>query len=225
MQCTIWNTATVEQSRRFDYYRSALCDSFAHLTPHKPAKKGSFSGVVEHWSGSCGELTLMATSTHCVSRSRSDIAKVEDDHFYLNFIQRGEMKLEQFGSRYVLKPGDMVMIDNAHIFEAQLNAYGGQRHLAFQIGRQRLPGNASEITRRLTSHELTPVSQADLDLPMRRERRLDCGTSRRCCRGGSKPHVSDLVRASCESVTADRNSRPRERIDRGQNQRSGFFTR
>jgi AraC family transcriptional activator of tynA and feaB len=162
MQPTTWNTATVEQARRFDYYRSALCDSFAHLTPHKPPEHGSFSGMVEHWSGSSGEFTLMATSTHCVSRSRSDIAKVEDNHLYLNFIQRGEMKFEQFGSRYMLRPGDLVMIDNAQLFEAQINARGGHRHLAFRMDRQSMPGNAGEISERLTKHELTPVLRQTL---------------------------------------------------------------
>jgi AraC family transcriptional regulator, positive regulator of tynA and feaB len=162
MHYTRWDTASVERARRFDYYRSALCESFAHLTPHRAADEGHFFGVVEHWSGSAGEFTCVATSAHCVSRSRSDISKAEDDHLYLNFIQRGEMKFEQFGAQRILRPGDFVIIDNANLFEAKMDAGGGHRHVAFRMDRQRLPGSAAEITQRLINHDLTPVLRQTL---------------------------------------------------------------
>jgi AraC family transcriptional activator of tynA and feaB len=157
MRCTAWNTAEVEQSQRFDYYRSALCDSFAHLTPHKLLEAGNFFALVERWNGDCGEFTRMVTSTHCVSRTRRDIAKGPDDHLYLNFIERGEMAFEQFGSRYLLRPGDLVMVDNAYVFQAQSNARDVHRHLAFRIDRQALSGDTTGITQRITKHELTPA--------------------------------------------------------------------
>lgn len=162
MRCNTWNTATVAEVQRFDYYRSALCASFAHLTPHKPSEGENFFAVVERWNGGCGEFTCLATSTHCVSRSRTDIAKADDDHLYLNFIQRGEMEFEQFGMRHLLRPGDLVMIDNAYVFRAQCNARDVHRHLAFRMERQALPGNATEMTRRLTNHELTPALRQTL---------------------------------------------------------------
>lgn len=157
MKCTTWNTSDVEPAWQFDYYRSGICESFAHLTPHKPLENDRFSARVEHWVSGDTEFTFLGTSTHRVSRSRKDIAKVGDDNFYLNFIQRGEMHLDQFDTRQLLRAGDLTVIDNAHRFEAEIDASGGHRHLAFRIDRRKFPVGALELTYRLKSHQLAPA--------------------------------------------------------------------
>jgi AraC-like DNA-binding protein len=157
MRRTVWNTAKVEPAWQFDYYRSGLCESFAHLTPHKPTEGDRFSATVEHWVSGGTEFTFLGTSSHRVSRSRGDIAKVGDDDFYLNFIQRGEMHLDQFDVRQLLRRGDFVVIDNAHVFDAQIKADGGHRHLAFRMDRRKFSGGAMELSCRLKSHPLAPA--------------------------------------------------------------------
>lgn len=152
-----WDTKQVEQASRFDYYRSGLCESFAHLTPHKPEDCAIFSAKVEHWFSGNSEFTFIETSTHLVSRSREDITRVEDDDFYVNFIQLGEMRLDQFGNRNILRPGDISVIDNAHVFDAQINSVAGHRHLAFRMDREKVSIEAGELSRRLENHQLTPA--------------------------------------------------------------------
>jgi AraC-like DNA-binding protein len=157
MKCTTWNTADVDPAWQFDYYRSGLCESFAHLTPHKPVEDDRFSARLEHWVSGDTEFTLLGTSTHRVSRSRSDIAQVGDDNYYLNFIQRGEMQLDQFDARQLLRAGDLTVIDNAHRFDAEINASTGHRHLAFRIDRRKFSSGALELACRLKSHQLAPA--------------------------------------------------------------------
>jgi AraC family transcriptional regulator, positive regulator of tynA and feaB len=157
MKCTVWDSAAVQPASEFDYYQSGLCTAFAHLTPFKPAAGAKFSAKMEHWVGCENEFTYLQTVSHRVMRSKHDISHAEDNNIYLNFIERGELRLEQNGERAILKRGDLAIIDNAKPFDVQINAQSGHRHLAFRINATRNKINATSLVRRLNGHALTPA--------------------------------------------------------------------
>lgn len=157
MQCTVWDSSAVKPASEFEYYHTGLCKAFAHLTPFKPEAGIQFAAKMEHWVSQTNEFTFLQTASHRVMRSKQDINLAEDDNYYLNYVQSGELWLEQDQQRAVLKRGDFAIIDNAKPFDVQINAQKGHRHLAFRINKEKLKTDNNGFMQRLKTHQLLPA--------------------------------------------------------------------
>lgn len=162
MAWTIWNTSDVEEKRQADYYHTGLRDSFSRLTPNVPLSCKPIAATLERWEGDDQQFTFFSASIHRVSRTQNDISAAEDDHLYLNFVQRGEMRFNQFDNRQIVRPGNLTMIDNANLFDADIGSVGGHRHVAVRLERSRFSQRSSDISSMLSKHELAPALRQSL---------------------------------------------------------------
>lgn len=135
MQITRWDTSQVEPDRQFDFYRSGLCSSFAHLTPETDQRDGQFSASIQTWSLEGRAMTRMSADNHRVARTRRDLRLVEDDNIYLNYVVSGSMRFEQKSQRVELQSKGMILLDNALPFECEIAPVLFHDHIAVRIPR------------------------------------------------------------------------------------------
>lgn len=169
MEFTRWNTSTVAPAQQFELYRSGLCASFAHLTPRVETPTQAFSARLETWADGHQSLTGMSAQSHVVERTLNDLKRVEDDHLYLNYVVHGQMSVSQGGTAKRLRAGDMIFIDNARPFRAEIHATSGYKHYALGFPRgnvsQIIQKDASTLTRHPASHLLRKSLALFADAP------------------------------------------------------------
>ena len=157
MPCTIWQTGQVEPSRRFDYYRSGLCSSFVRLSPGAPDDPKIFDATLKHWAEGAREFTILSACSHSIDRTRRDVVEAEDEHIYLNFVASGELWMDQLGARRCVRPGDLLLVDNARPFQAKLRRTRGHRLFVYRMDRALISAGLDDVTHRLSRHELSPT--------------------------------------------------------------------
>ena len=162
MSRVIWATSQVEAARRFDYYRSGLCSSFVRLTPDPPVDVEAFDATLTHWTRGRHEVTVLSARSHCIQRTHRDVVEAEDDNVYLNFVASGELLMDQCGARHRARAGDIVLVDNARPFSAEVRRTRGHRLLVFKMDRALFAASADQTTHRLASHELAPALRQTL---------------------------------------------------------------
>lgn len=123
MPITIWAAQDVEEPRRFDYYRSGLCASFAGLSPQRTDGDLPFDARVRLSASGPYSFTGLTLQPHDVFRSARDVREAEDDHIYLNFVVRGMMNFSQGSTVAGLARSDLRFVDNARQFSAAVRSH------------------------------------------------------------------------------------------------------
>lgn len=175
MPSLTWTAEDVDELRRFDYYRDALCTSFVRLTPDHPATECVFNSHVRLSQAGEHAFTYLSVPDHHILRTQRDIALADDDNLYLNFILRGQMRFSQEGSTFVTDVGRVVLVDNARPFVAQLGLGLGTEFLVCKMPRN-LMGNskrAPALTEGLNRHPLFPAAANLLQFVHRRQNDWD----------------------------------------------------
>jgi AraC-like DNA-binding protein len=97
-QTSLWRTADVTPTERFDYYREAICQAFMNLAPARPINgRTDFQADVQSTPIADGALNVVASDAHQVDRSRAEIASSDAACFYLNLILHGDCTVRQAG--------------------------------------------------------------------------------------------------------------------------------
>ncbi len=175
MPSTTWTAEDVDDFRRFDYYRDALCKSFVRLTPDLPAAARVFNSHVRLSQAGDHAFTYLSVPDHLIQRTQRDIALADDDNLYLNFILRGQLRLAQENSSFVADVGRAILVDNARPFSAELGAGTGTEFLVCKMPRS-LMGNskrANALTEGLNRHPLFPAAANLLQFVYRRQNDWD----------------------------------------------------
>jgi AraC-like DNA-binding protein len=105
-----WTTECLPPHERFPYWREAVCQAFAALTPSVPDDIQGFVARISARSAGPLTITEVDTAGHRVDRSPQDIAHATTDTFYLyRHIGGTTMYRIQTGVDAVLQPGDIVL--------------------------------------------------------------------------------------------------------------------
>jgi len=162
MDWQTWATADVESGRRFEYYRSSLCASFARLTPHRPSGADGFDATMRFFAEGDRQFTWLSAASHPISRTQSDVREAGDEHAYLNFVLRGELRMDQFGQRRRVRPGQLVLVDNARPFDAEIHSSPRHAHFVYRMDPSKFGLAPAEATRRFETHDLSPALRQSL---------------------------------------------------------------
>ena len=157
-----WNTSNVDRTQRFDYYRSGLCAAFAHLTPQPGQDRSDFKASLHTWMDAEHEVSMLSATSHPVSRTQHDLSQAQDNHLYLNYIVKGEMRLAQGDLRAKLGPGQFVLIDNARPFDVEIDAERGHCHLTLKMPQTAFNGAMRPGPEELSAHPLAPMLKSAL---------------------------------------------------------------
>ncbi|MCD2174402.1 AraC family transcriptional regulator [Rhizobium sp. C4] len=135
MPSMTWTAEDVDDFRRFDYYRDALCTSFVRLTPDRPSDDRRFNSHVRLSQTNDHAFTYLSVPDHLILRTQRDISLADDDNLYLNFILRGQMRFSQDNACFLTDVGHVVLVDNARPFTAQLGTGRGTEFLVCKMPR------------------------------------------------------------------------------------------
>ena len=169
MPCQDWTAADVEEARRFEYYRSGLCASFARLTPERPDSDKPFDASVRLSQSEKSAFTFMSLPRHKISRTRVDIAEAEDDGLYLNFVLRGQLALDFDNGHRLARANDMVVVDNSRCFDAHVGISGSTRLFVFRLPDFCEGTGSHRLGELLSRHTLAPALSRILTHASRRQ--------------------------------------------------------
>ena len=175
MSSMTWTAEDVDEFRRFDYYRDALCTSFVRLTPDHPRDIGGFNSRVRLSHANEHAFTYLSVPDHLILRTRRDIALADDDNLYLNFILRGQMRFSQDNASFLTGPGHVVLVDNARPFAAGIGTGKGTEFLVCKLPRRLAVGACRPelLTEGLNKHPLFPAAVNLLQFVCRRQNDWD----------------------------------------------------
>ncbi len=115
-----WSSSDVDAFRGFEYYRDGICRSFMDLIPEPEThKEWDFHGSVETMPIGVGRLNRVVATSHLVRRTKVEIAKSNEEYFYLNYKTRGECQIHQSGQISTLRPGDVGIFDSSLPFDLE----------------------------------------------------------------------------------------------------------
>lgn len=153
MPVTIWAAQDVEERRRFDYYRSGLCASFAGLSPERTDPALPFDARVRLSESGPYSFTGLTLQPHDIFRSARDVREAEDDRLYLNFVVRGMMNFSQGSTVASLARSDLRFVDNARQFSAAVRSdHRAMDLFVFRMPRESM--SSDDLTLRTSRHTL-----------------------------------------------------------------------
>ncbi len=115
------STATVSASRRFEFWREAVCETFVDLDPRlgEPDGQPPFSGEI--MGGQIGDVRMctVTASQHEVVRSPALIRRTGGDFLFVSLLLAGNIVCLQDGRAAELsRPGQLVLYDSAKPYRA-----------------------------------------------------------------------------------------------------------
>jgi AraC-like DNA-binding protein len=137
------STAEVSASRRFDFWREAICDAFVDLEPRRSdlGESGGFTGEIVGGQIGAVRLCTVAASTHEVARTPALIRRADDDFLFVSLLLDGDMVYVQDDRvAELVEPGQFVLYDSARPYTAAFRE--NSRQLVVRVPRE-------ELTRRL----------------------------------------------------------------------------
>jgi len=129
-QHQFYTTKGVDGGKRLEFWNETLRNSIFELSFE--AQNESFDAELRQDSVGPLRLSRLAISTgHSVTRSASAIARSPISRFNLNYVQRGQLTVEQNRRTCTLKAGDSVLIDSREIYSVTSTA--GTRHVSLHF--------------------------------------------------------------------------------------------
>lgn len=108
---TEWSTASVAHADAFDYWRDMICDEFVQLSA-RPRSRGPFSGHIAHRDVDSVQLSTVTAGPQRVDRTRSLIARSNEEFVLASIQLRGRGTVHQEGRHAVLAAGSMAFYDS-----------------------------------------------------------------------------------------------------------------
>ncbi len=104
----VFSTATLEPRRRYAAWQDAICDIYlkVDVTTERPEE---YDGFVRE--DRLGRVTITDTllSPQQIARQKRHVAQLDKDCYYIQFIQRGHLNVEQSGSTLVSNAAEAVL--------------------------------------------------------------------------------------------------------------------
>jgi len=123
-------TQGIDRHQRLKFWNETLRKSIFEL--RFDARDTSFDAELRQHSVGPLRLSRLAISTgHSVTRSAEAIARSPIARFNLNYVQRGELVVEQHRQRSVLNAGDLILLDSRARYTVTSSA--GTRHVSLHF--------------------------------------------------------------------------------------------
>lgn len=99
----VWDTGFVPVRERFSHYREGACETFMSLSPEK-SYDNEFMARLEHLPLDNGAVNFVESVPHTIIRTTSDVAKMTDDLYHLNFQISGRSVYRIGGKEISISP-------------------------------------------------------------------------------------------------------------------------
>ncbi|MFC0111423.1 AraC-like ligand-binding domain-containing protein [Kibdelosporangium aridum] len=109
---TVWSTADVPDKEAFGYWADVVCDAFVHVSA-RPLTPEAFHGQLTHTTVDRVAISALSSSAQQVRRTRSQIARDQEDSVLTNIQLTGHGQLAQDGRVAVLAPGTLTFVDSS----------------------------------------------------------------------------------------------------------------
>jgi len=145
-----FRTDRVAPAERLESWRQTLFDTYYRLDCHADDARmpsASFRGVLQsrvHGGVRCSHI---ASSPNRVVRTRGQVRSGEADELGLLVVARGTLTVDHCGRHAVLRPGDLLVFDNARGYVFDLRS--DYDLLCFQLPREQLPQRGAPFERHL----------------------------------------------------------------------------
>ena len=106
------STADVSPRDAFAYWREMICQTFVQLDA-EPGGHAPFSGGIEHTVVGQVEMSSVVAGAQRVRRTRSLIARGNEEYLLASIQIRGAGRVEQDGHSALLGPGDLAFYDSS----------------------------------------------------------------------------------------------------------------
>lgn len=131
------NTLPIEQ---FEADLMSVCGSF-QLEAGKANRDIQGHISLQHLADL--EIAHVAKDLHSIKRTKRDLAKDDAEHFFLIIQEEGQAMMSQHDNTRILIPGDMILIDSAHIsdfsffgrFSRQMSIHLDREEMLQRFGR------------------------------------------------------------------------------------------
>jgi AraC-like DNA-binding protein len=131
-----WSTSAVDQDHAFDYWRDLICDAFVQLSA-RPVLPGPFAGSIAHRALDEVALSTVTADAQRVDRTRSLIARSQEDYVLASIQLEGFGEVRQDGRVAGLRAGSMAFYDSTRPYTL---AFGQHfRQLVIQVPRAAVP--------------------------------------------------------------------------------------
>ncbi|MEV6638994.1 helix-turn-helix domain-containing protein [Amycolatopsis sp. NPDC051371] len=104
-------TSMVSAQEAFAYWREMICATFVRLVA-EPVAGAGFSGRIEHVPVGDLELSTVVAGGQHVRRTRSLVARGDEEYLLASIQVRGRGRIEQDGRTALLSPGDLAFYDS-----------------------------------------------------------------------------------------------------------------
>jgi AraC-like DNA-binding protein len=101
----------VSAQEAFAYWREMICATFVRLVA-EPVADAGFSGRIEHVPVGDLELSTVVAGSQHVRRTRSLVARGDEEYLLASIQVRGLGRVEQDGRAALLSPGDLAFYDS-----------------------------------------------------------------------------------------------------------------
>jgi AraC-like DNA-binding protein len=114
-------TSAVSAGEAFAYWREMICATFVRLAA-EPTATGGFSGRIEHVPLGDLELSAVVAGGQHVRRTRSLIARGNEEYLLASIQRNGTGRVEQDGRTALLSPGDIAFYDSSRPYTLHFDA-------------------------------------------------------------------------------------------------------
>ncbi len=143
-------TSAVSAGEAFAYWREMICATFVRLAA-EPTAAGGFSGRIEHVPLGDLELSAVMAGGQHVRRTRSLIARGNEEYLLASIQRHGTGRVEQDGRTTMLSPGDIAFYDSSRPYTLHFDAPFHQ--LVVQVPKRELMlGDTRPLTARALRH-------------------------------------------------------------------------
>lgn len=151
MEVDTLTTAGLSQRDRFSFWADLVCDTFVELDCEFPAPD-TFHGKIDRLHA--GELAFsrVTSAQHVVTRTRSRIARSDQDDFLLSLQLSGRGMLSQDGREALLGAGDFALYDTTRPYDLRFDDEFSQ--LVLRLPRRMISGRIAEADQ-LTARTIT----------------------------------------------------------------------
>lgn len=126
----IWTTKGIDSGKRLDFWNETLRKSIFEL--NFEAQDVTFDAELQQHKLGPLRLSRVGISTgHTVTRSAAAIARSSVAKFNLNYVQSGELTVEQHRRKSKLTAGDFVLLDSREPYTVA--SYQGTRHISLHL--------------------------------------------------------------------------------------------
>lgn len=139
-----WSTRAVEPDQAFDFWRDLICDAFVQLSA-RPRGERPFHGSLEHDALDDVGLSVVAAGGQRVDRTRSLIARSQEEYLLASIQLAGRGEIRQDGRVAELRPGAMAFYDSTRPYTLDFDDHF--RQLVVQVPKSTIPrGRVHEAT-------------------------------------------------------------------------------